>query len=64
MPGRKANLNTATFNAVIHACGNRAWRIAIRLLEEMEEKNVKPDVTSYTAAISACSTSSFPGGSP
>jgi pentatricopeptide repeat protein len=50
--------NTFVSSAMITACekarGEAEWDCAVKLLDEMWEWGVEPDVFNYSAAISAC----------
>ena len=49
--------NVFTYNAGISACEKQEvgrWEVAVRLLREMEERDIKPDACSYNSCIVSC----------
>ncbi|CAK9105886.1 unnamed protein product [Durusdinium trenchii] len=52
-PGRLVSL--VTWNSAISACDKgQQWHIALVLLDEMKQTDIKADVVSYNTAMSAC----------
>ncbi|CAE7832591.1 unnamed protein product [Symbiodinium sp. CCMP2592] len=53
---REVGGSTIGYNACISVCARgQAWPMAFRLLEDMQEKRVRPDTVSFNATISASS---------